>query len=1031
MKKRLLTIIMALATFASVMNAQGPKRELRSTWMATVWAIDWPASKSETAAKKQMGEYLDDLAAHNFNGVCFQVRGLADAMYRSSYEPWNSVLTGTRGKDPGWDPLEWMVEQCHERGLECYAWVNPYRESSSGNIQNTDIDRKWQADGWLLSNGSYIVFNPGMPEPRAHILKVIKEIYTNYAIDGMLFDDYFYPSGGTVENSTAPDWDLYKASGTKLSIGDWRRKNINDFMKEIYDNIQEDRPDMRFGISPAGVAGKSSNLWGTPGVPVSSGDWQYDQIYSDPIAWLHDEAVDFVSPQLYWLTTHSTAPFGPLTTWWSQVANQFGRHFYASHSISLLMNDNSTANWADIAKQVTLHRQSQSLYRNDPGNIFYSAKNLDGNGSGGVGGLGNYLYQTVYSQKALVPTIDYKNNPVYKAPANLKFEGKRLAWDATALADGQSVMRYTVYAIPSTMAFERAMSTDGDGIDIAYLAGVTYKPEFELSDNLARSHYYAVCVYDGYGFESEPAIINYNDEPSKPTTLISPADGASIDWNCTFSWEAIDGADYDLEIASDATFRKTAILLQGIKGTKATVDLNSLKGATTYYWRVFTNEPDRISSASSAATFVTPERPVGNFEDGYQIVNDNATYTAAGEFLISNLWHRSILNGYENFPVIENGALNRGMVATEDYVYITGRSMASADADLYLQVYNAITGEHERDITLSEDGRCGYLPCNDIIKDSNDNICITNLSLNLATTPLNIYMVDVETGDLDLAASLTAAGGGRVDHCGIYGDVASGNFTVFAAVASGNVVYRWFVTNGAVEKEQSVQISEYSPAWAQTCGIAPKVFPISDSEFYLDGGSVMASRYTFDGGKLLDSPLESAAHYTTDTAGNGFDYCTLGGTDIFVYCSGSHEVGGYAFSVVKSGKEGLKDGELMWKIPDATIGNLNSTTLSAPVSIVQNEGNSAKVYVYVPGNGLSAYTITKKGESIKDIADAGRGVYVYGSVVVFDESQDFINAYNLSGVQVAAATSATEVALPGAGTYVVVTPAGAYKLTVK
>lgn len=571
MKKQLMTLALALATVASAMTAQAPKRELRSTWMATVWAIDWPASHSEQDAKKQMTNYLDDLAANNFNGVCFQVRGLADAMYKSSYEPWSSAISGTRGVDPGWDPLAWVVEQCHERGLECYAWVNPYRESSSGNIYNTEYDKKWQADGWLLSNGSYIVFNPGLPEARAHILKVIKEIYTNYAIDGILFDDYFYPSGGTVETSNAPDWDLYKSSGTSLSIGDWRRKNINDFMKEIYDNIQLDRPDMRFGISPAGVAGKSSGTYGTPGVPVSAGDWQYNQIYSDPIAWLHDQAVDFISPQLYWVTTHSTAPFGPLTTWWSQVANKFGRHFYASHSISLLMNNNTLANWEDIAKQVTLHRQSQSLYRQDPGAIYYSAKNLDGNGSGGVGGLGNHLYQNVYNTKSLVPTIGWKEHPTYTAPADAAYTSGILSWKAVEPAAGNSVMRYSVYAIPSNISFDRAQAADGDGIDAAYLVGVSYNSEFKMPDAVARSHYYAVCVYDGYGFESEPALVNYNSEPTQATTLIAPADGAAVDWNCTFSWEKVEGTTYELEIASDARFLHPVQIIRDITDRKSVV----------------------------------------------------------------------------------------------------------------------------------------------------------------------------------------------------------------------------------------------------------------------------------------------------------------------------------------------------------------------------------------------------------------------------------------------------------------------------
>lgn len=1030
MKKRLLTLLLGASLLAGAVSAQAPKRELRSTWLATVWAIDWPASKSESAAKQQMQDYLDDLAANNFNGVCFQVRGLADAMYRSSYEPWNSVLTGTRGKDPGWDPLEWVVDQCHQRGLECYAWVNPYRESSSGKIQNTDIDREWQDKGWLLSNGSYIVFNPGIADARAHILRVIKEIYTNYAIDGILFDDYFYPSGGTVENSTAPDWDLYKASGTALSIGDWRRKNINDFMKEIYDNIQIDRPDIRFGISPAGVAGKSSGIYGTPGIPVSAGDWQYDQIYSDPIAWLHDGAVDFISPQIYWKTTNTSAPFGPLTNWWSQVAGMFGRHFYASHSISLLMDDNSVENWEDIARQIELHRTGQNTHRGQPGSIFYSAKNLDGNGSGGVGGLGNYLYQHTYPTKSLVPVISWKDHPTYGAPSGLKFANGKLTWTPVNPAKGQSVIRYSVYAIPSNMVFERAADIGGDGISAEYLVGISYSGEYTLPADKARSHYYAVCVYDGYGYESEPALVNYNSEPSKPTTLIAPADGSSVDWNPVFSWNTVEGATYDLEVSPDATFRKAVISLTGIKGSSTTVDLSSLKGSTTYYWRVFTVEPDRISSASNVFSFVTPERPVGNFEQGYKIVTDDGQYASIGDYTLSSLWFRSIRDGFDNFPVTENGTLNRGMVATDDYVYVCGRSLASENADLYLQVYNAITGEHERDLALSENGRCGYLPANDLIRDNADNLLLTNLSLDISKTPIKFFLVNTETGELSQAASVTGTEKARVDHAGVYGDITSGDFTIFAAAASGNAVYRWHFSNGSASAMEKMTVSDFHPAGGSNFGIAPKVFPIDDNEFYLDGGATSLARYSFSSGKLVDCPATTAAHYNDDTMANGFDNYYLGGSEILVYSAGSHEGDGFRFNIVDAGADNnLAKGSLMWKVPANTLGKFNSTTLSAPVSITGN-GNVARIYIYVPGNGLAAYTLTHDISSLTDISDAGRRVNLYGNVAVFETKQDFIKAYNMSGALVTSETDASEAVLPGTGVYVVVTPDGAVKVTV-
>lgn len=1024
MKKRLLTMLVALLTLAGAVQAQSPKRELRSSWLATVWAIDWPKSTNQATAKQQLIDFLDNFAAHNFNGVCFQVRGLADAMYKSSYEPWNSVLTGTRGKDPGWDPLAFAVEECHKRGLECYAWVNPYRESSNGKPYSTPQDQKWEADGWLLSNGSYIVFNPGMPETRAHILKVIKEIYTNYAIDGMLFDDYFYPSGGTAEGTGAPDYDLYKASGTTLSMADWRRKNINDFMKEIYDNIQIDRPDMRFGLSPAGVAGKSSSQYGVAGVPVPSGDWQYDQIYSDPLAWLSDGSIDFISPQLYWVTTHSTAPFEPLTKWWSDVSAKFGRHFYASHSVSLLADNNTTANWADLAKQVALHRKHNT--HADPGSIYYSAKNIDGAGaSGGAAGLGNYLYEHTYQAPSLVPRITWKERPVYAAPAGFSRSGSTLSWTATKGERANSVIRYSVYAVPTSVSLDNAMDPTGDGIDVAYLLGVSYGTSYTLPADRTSGYYYAVCVYDGYGYESEPALIGYSTVPSEKTSLIAPADGSNVDWNTTFSWKPVADATYTVEISLTADFAVKALTKGGITADKADIDLSTLRGSTTYYWRVVTAQPEKLGTASDAFTFTTPKRAIGNYEAGYTVLTDGDTYADTEEYRLTSLWFRS--TGTDNFPVADDGKMNRGMVATREYVYVSGRSGGSAQADLYLQVYNAETGEHERDLALSEDGQCGYLPCNDIIRDSNDHLCVTNLTLNINTTPLKVHLVDVNTGKLTEVASVTAPESGRIDHAGVFGDVTSGEFYVFAAVAGSNVIYRWKVTDGTSSTPTNRSVSEFYPAGVSDFGIAPRVFPVSSTLLYVDGGTTSAALYNFQTGKISDRPAPAASAVTS----NGVEAFTFDGKDFLLYAASSHESAGFTHHLTVAGSDSkFETGSHLWTVPASTLGRFNSTTFSAPASAVVNSADRATAYVYVPGNGLAAYAITKKTHGVADVADAMPSYRIYGRTVVFDAPVAFAKAFTATGVEVASATSAVELQLPAAGVYVIVTPDGAAKIVI-
>lgn len=1029
--RRILSALLLAAMASTVGWAQSPKREIRSTWLTTVWAIDWPSSTNQTRAKSQMTHYLDNLAKHNFTGVCFQVRGMADAMYRSSYEPWSSAISGTRGKDPGWDPLEWVVEECHKRGMECYAWVNPYRESSNGKVYNTDFDREWQEKGWLLQYGDRIVFNPALPEARAHIMRVIREIYTNYKIDGILFDDYFYPDG-IPQNSSADDYQLYKQSGTTMSIGDWRRDNVNRFMKEIYDNIQVDRPDMRFGISPAGVAGTSAPSYGLPGVPVPSGDWQYNTIFSDPVAWLADGAVDFISPQLYWKTTHATAPFEPLTKWWSLVSEHFGRHFYASHSISMLDSDNSTANWADVAKQVNLHRSSCT--NETQGSIYYSTKYIDGTNPGqGTRGLGDYLEANVYQNKSLVPVIDWKECPVYSAPANARRSGTNLTWDAVKGVRDNSIIRYSVYAIPSSVAIENAMAADGDGIKGEYLAGVSYSTSFAIPADKTSRHYYAVCVYDGYGNESEPALIGYSTKPSEATTLLTPANGAKADINATFSWKPVANAVYDLEIAADADFAHVVISKTGLTTTEYVADLAALRGNTTYYWRVTTTQPDCQGKQSEVFTFVTDSRPTGNYEEGYTIMKDPHDYNSGGTpgYELVNLWMRSVKDGFENFPTEENGLRQRGMVVKDGYVYLSGRSAQSSTADLFLSAYNINTGEHEFDLPLSEDGRTGYLPCNDLLKDNAGNVCISNLTLNIATQPLLIHLVDLNDGKLTEVASISAKDPGRVDHCAVWGDVKKGDFYVFAAVASSNIAYRWHIKDGAVDETKTLTVTTTYPLGTDNFGIAPRVLPISETQFYIDGGSTAPTLYDITTGKALDWPGATAETAVTNTSSNGMKNFSISTHKYLVYVASSHENNGFTFNISwGQGETPLKTGIKLFNFPEATLGNVNSTTFSAPVDAVESS-NGYRIYIYVPGNGLAAYAFNKLSDGVTDVTADVESMRIIGRSVRFNAPVEFISAFDLTGRKVANATNATTLTLPSAGIYLIVTPDGAKKVKIR
>lgn len=485
-----------LLAIAALPMSSGVKREVRSVWMATVWALDWPSSTSSTTAQKnEMVKYLDVLQKNNFNAVYFQVRTMSDAFYKSSYEPWSSYLTGTRGKDPGWDPLAFVVEECHKRGMECHAWVNPYRFSTGSNW-STAQDQALKSAGMLLaytkSDGkTTTILNPGLKSVRKRIVDVCKEIISNYDVDGLVFDDYFYPEGIPV-TSSAGDYDLWQKSGASMTFGDWRRNNVNQMVADVYKMVQQQKPYVRFGISPAGAACTSAAVAAKHGIdrcPVAS-DWQYDGIFSDPVAWLEAGTIDYISPQLYWKTNHKTNPFGPMTKWWSYVAKHFGRHHYASHSISFLNSSNTTSDWEEIGKQVQFSRDYTE--NEAPGAVFYSAAYVTGKKQSG---FGEWLQVNKFQNKALTPAIDWKKSDLEKVQVSaLNKRATVLSWT------GVDNVRYSVYAVPESVNVE----TLDSNIPAEYLLGVSYKTTYTMPDDKKSGYNYAVCVLDRYGNEYEP-----------------------------------------------------------------------------------------------------------------------------------------------------------------------------------------------------------------------------------------------------------------------------------------------------------------------------------------------------------------------------------------------------------------------------------------------------------------------------------------------------------------------------------------------
>ena len=618
MKLTTTNIIAALAFAATLLSsapavtaADAPvKREMRSAWVATVWRLDWPDNVITTTGnetqinrqKESMSIMLDSLSKNNFNAINLQVRSRCDAFYQSSYEPWSSDLVSQRGMDPGWDPLAWVVEECHKRGMECHAWINPYRYETEEGQWTGPNDYRYTHPEWLLSNGSVVVLNPGLPEVKQRIVDVIHEIVENYDVDGVLFDDYFYPGGGTSMSLDADLYQAYKAAGGTLSQGDWRRENVNDMIRMVYAMIQETKPWVRFGVSPAGVAASDATVAGRYGLtPCPGSDWQYNQIYSDPLAWIAAHNLDYISPQVYWTRGYSAADYSLITPWWYYAVDKLGRDCYISHDICTLDSSSggsplslteqhiaqpqasgpNNKNYEEYVEQIRLNRASDT--RNAPGSIFYSVKYAYRVSPK----FGHYLLNSVFNTPALLPVMTYKTGYNPGNPQNVTQSGNYINWE------GYDNVRYTVYAIPESCPLE-----DFDR-QPEYLLGMSYATNYRVSEDMLTGYTFAVCVLDRFGNEYSPMFAGIPTEQLDAPELIFPSQNSAPETPFEFTWSPVEGASYYiLEIAEDAEFTSPLFIRTVNSTSYSTDEFETFPGNRQLYWRVRScaaNHADGIS----------------------------------------------------------------------------------------------------------------------------------------------------------------------------------------------------------------------------------------------------------------------------------------------------------------------------------------------------------------------------------------------------------------------------------------------------
>ena len=394
---------LALWMGLSMTMAQAPKREFRGAWIQCVNG-QFQGMSAETMQRTLISQ-LDVLQRAGINAIIFQVRAEADALYQSSYEPWSRFLTGVQGKNPGWDPLQWMIEECHKRNMELHAWINPYRAKTKSTAALSPIHPYTKNPERFVTYAGQLYFNPGMPENRRYICQIVRDIVNRYDIDALHMDDYFYPYPNPGENF--PDASAFAQYGQGYAnIGDWRRDNVNILIKEIHETVRACKPWVKFGVSPFGIY---RNQKSDPNGSKTNGLQNYDDLYADVLMWVNNGWVDYNIPQIYWEIGHKAADYDTLIRWWAKHA--------ANRPLFIGQDVLRTVKNADL-HQPNMHQlpAKMKLQRTLPGVEgscqWYAAAVVDN--------PGNYrtmLEREYHRYPALQPAMPFMDD---KAPAKVK-----------------------------------------------------------------------------------------------------------------------------------------------------------------------------------------------------------------------------------------------------------------------------------------------------------------------------------------------------------------------------------------------------------------------------------------------------------------------------------------------------------------------------------------------------------------------------------------------------------------------------------
>lgn len=490
MRKIILTAFFFLNLLVSFAQVY-PKREFRGSWIQCVNGQFQGLGRD--AMQQNLTRQLDALQACGINVVIFQVRAEGDALYQSSLEPWSRFLTGQQGTPPSpyWDPLAWIIEEAHNRGMELHAWINPYRAKTASTTEMAVTHQYIQHPERFFSYGDLIIFHPSMQENRDYICSVVADIVSRYDIDGLHIDDYFYPYPEA--GLSIPDESYFLSDQRGFSnINDWRRNNVDLLIEQMQATIRSIKPWVKFGVSPFGIYHNSSSTDDVPG-SATRGLQNYDDLYADVLNWINNGWIDYCVPQLYWELGHPTADYEVLINWWAENAGArplvIGQDVERSVKYADPLNSLSNQEPTKLNLQRSLPTTSGSCF-------WYSAALADN-----VGNYASILSEYYYRYPALQPLMTFIDDTKPSKPRGVKDiwtdEGHILVWLAPKWKTWQDQPHsYVVYR------FKKGEKRDlEDPGHIVKITNLNYLPLQTLDDG--NTYYYVVTCLNRLAVESK------------------------------------------------------------------------------------------------------------------------------------------------------------------------------------------------------------------------------------------------------------------------------------------------------------------------------------------------------------------------------------------------------------------------------------------------------------------------------------------------------------------------------------------------